>query len=110
MVAVTLVCAPSPRQVFEQALVLAPGATLEDAVRASGLAAHSPTLDWRAMTAGVWGRAAVWDQVLVDGDRIELCRALLVDPKVARRERFKQQGLKGTGLFARRREGGKAGY
>jgi putative ubiquitin-RnfH superfamily antitoxin RatB of RatAB toxin-antitoxin module len=110
MVTVTLVCAPAARVVFEDVLTLAAGATLEEAVRASELATAWPQLDWRAMTAGVWGRAAAWEQVLVEGDRIELCRALLVDPKVARRERFKQQGLKGTGLFARRREGGKAGY
>jgi putative ubiquitin-RnfH superfamily antitoxin RatB of RatAB toxin-antitoxin module len=51
-----------------------------------------------------------WDQALKDGDRIELCRPLTVDPKVARRERFKRQGAKGTGLFANRRKGGKAGY
>lgn len=110
MVAVTLVCAPAPRTVFEEALTLPPGATLEDAVRASGLPARFAGLDWRALTAGIWGRATEWDQVLAEGDRVELCRGLLVDPKVARRERFKQQGRKGTGLFARRREGGKAGY
>ena len=110
MVTVTLVCAPAPRTVFEDVLMLPPGATLEDAVRASGLPAHFPDLDRRALSAGIWGRAAGWDQVLAEGDRVELCRALLVDPKVARRERFKQQGRKGTGLFARRREGGKAGY
>lgn len=110
MAIVTLVCAPAPRTVFEEVLTLAPGATLEDAVRASSLSTRFADLDWRALSAGIWGRAAGWDQVLADGDRVELCRALLVDPKVARRERFKQQGRKGTGLFARQREGGKAGY
>lgn len=110
MAVVTLVCAPAPRTVFEEMLTLPPGATLEDAVRASGLPARFCDLDWRALSTGIWGRAAAWDQVLAEGDRIELCRGLLVDPKVARRERFKQQGRKGTGLFARRREGGKAGY
>ena len=110
MAVVTLVCAPAPRTVFEEMLTLPPGATLEDAVRASSLPARFCDLDWRALSTGIWGRAAAWDQVLAEGDRIELCRGLLVDPKVARRERFKQQGRKGTGLFARRREGGKAGY
>ena len=41
---------------------------------------------------------------------IELCRALRVDPKVARRERFKQQGARRTGLFAKKRPGAAAGY
>lgn len=110
MIIVTLVCAPAPRTVFEEVLTLSAESTLEDAVLASGLSARFAELDWHALSAGIWGRAAGWDQRLSDGDRVELCRALLVDPKVARRERFKQQGRKGTGLFARQREGGKAGY
>ena len=108
---VTLRCSPAPREVFEQVLRLAPGATLADAVGASALAERFPQLDWRAaMTPGIWGREAAWDQPLQDGDRVELCRPLAVDPKVARRERFQRQGARGTGLFARQRQGGKAGY
>ncbi|MET3389576.1 MULTISPECIES: RnfH family protein [Variovorax] len=108
---VTLSCSPAPREVFEQVLRLPQGATLADAVRASELPSRFPNLDWRhAMTPGIWGKAVEWDQVLKDGDRAELCRPLTVDPKVARRERFQRQGARGTGLFANRRKGGKAGY
>ncbi|QNK67584.1 RnfH family protein [Variovorax sp. PAMC26660] len=111
MIEVTLSCSPAAREVFEQVLQLAPGTTLVDAVQASGLVPRFPDLDWRhAMTPGIWGRAVEWDQALKDGDRIELCRPLKVDPKVARRERFQRQGARGTGLFATRRKGGKAGY
>jgi putative ubiquitin-RnfH superfamily antitoxin RatB of RatAB toxin-antitoxin module len=111
MIEVTLSCSPAAREVFEQLLRLAPEATLADAVKASGLSQRFPDLDWRhAMTPGIWGRAVEWDQVLKHGDRIELCRPLTVDPKVARRERFQRQGSRGTGLFANRRQGGKAGY
>jgi putative ubiquitin-RnfH superfamily antitoxin RatB of RatAB toxin-antitoxin module len=111
MIEVTLSCSPAAREVFEQLLRLAPEATLADAVKASGLSQRFPDLDWRhAMTPGIWGRAVEWDQVLKHGDRIELCRPLTVDPKVARRERFQRQGARGTGLFANRRQGGKAGY
>ncbi|MGJ7489365.1 RnfH family protein [Variovorax sp. ZT4R33] len=110
MVAVTLVCAPTPRAVFEQTLSLPDGATLEEAVRASRIGEGWPALAWRDLAPGIWGRSAGWDQVLAEGDRVELCRPLLVDPKVARRERFQRQGSRGAGLFARRREGGKAGY
>lgn len=110
MLAATLVCAAAPRAVFEELLLLPDGATLEDAVRASRLGTHSPALVWRDLTPGIWGRAAPWDQVLAEGDRVELCRPLLVDPKMARRERFQRQGSRGAGLFARRRDGGKAGY
>ena len=111
MIEVTLSCSPAPREVFEEPLRLAAGATVNDAIRASTLAQRFPALDWRGtMTPGIWGRSADWDDALEDGDRVELCRALEVDPKVARRERFQQQGARGTGLFANRRKGGKAGY
>jgi putative ubiquitin-RnfH superfamily antitoxin RatB of RatAB toxin-antitoxin module len=111
MIEVTLSCSPAAREVFEQVLQLAPETTLSDAVLASDLPQRFPDLDWRhAMTPGIWGKAVEWDQALKDGDRIELCRPLKVDPKVARRERFQRQGARGTGLFANRRKGGKAGY
>jgi putative ubiquitin-RnfH superfamily antitoxin RatB of RatAB toxin-antitoxin module len=111
MIEVTLSCSPAPREVFEQVLRLAPQATVADAVEASDLARRHPQLDWRqSMTPGIWGREVEWTQPLKDGDRVELCRPLAVDPKVARRERFQRQGARGTGLFANRRKGGKAGY
>ena len=110
MLQVTVICSPAPREVFEQVVRLAEGATLRDAVQASDLASRFPQLDWQAMAPGLWGKSAPWDQVLRDLDRVELCRPLTVDPKIARRERFKKQGARGTGLFANRRKGGKAGY
>ncbi|WP_159915779.1 RnfH family protein [Pantoea sp. 18069] len=90
-------------QVQEWSLRLPPGACLLDALRAAGLEAS-------ACAAGIWGRRAERSQLLRDGDRVELYRPLLVDPKVARRERFARQGARGAGLFSRQRPGGKAGY
>ena len=90
------------------------GSTLAQALVRSGamaeLAELAEQLANGELTAGIWGRAAMPSQVLEDGDRVELYRALRVDPKVARRERFKGQGSRGAGLFAKRRAGGKAGY
>jgi len=107
---VTLVCSPAARVVHEEQLSLADGASANDAVLASRLHASYPALDWQALQPGVWGRAVAWGSRLQDGDRLELCRELVVDPKVARRERFARQGARGTGLFAKRRAGAKAGY
>lgn len=107
---ITVVYSPAPRETFEETLTLPGGATVRDAVAASQLAASFPALDWAALSTGVWGRACEWDQALAERDRVELCRPLKVDPKVARRERFQRQGARGTGLFASRRQGGKAGY
>ncbi|MFC5605872.1 RnfH family protein [Variovorax soli] len=107
---VTLVCSPAARVVHEELLSLPDDASAQDAVLASRLPASYPALDWHALQPGVWGRAVTWDGGLKNGDRLELCRGLLVDPKVARRERFARQGVRGTGLFAKRRAGAKAGY
>ena len=69
-----------------------------------------PELDLGQAVVGVWGRKAPPGQVLRDRDRIEIYRPLQVDPKVARRERFRKQGARSSGLFAHKRAGGKAGY
>ena len=110
MITVTLCCAVGPGQTFEALLQLPAGSSLRDAVGASTLRRLHPALDWEALTPGIWGRVMPWHQPLSDGDRVELCRPLLVDPKVARRERFQKQGRRSTGLFARSRPGAKAGY
>jgi putative ubiquitin-RnfH superfamily antitoxin RatB of RatAB toxin-antitoxin module len=109
-ITVSIVYSPAPRQVFEEQLVLDDGATAWQAVMASGLLAAFPELDLGHLPVGVWGRKAAAGQVLRDRDRIEIYRPLQVDPKVARRERFRRQGARSTGLFARQRAGGKAGY
>lgn len=91
-------------RVQERSVQLAQGACLQDALQACGLqlAPHQ--------ACGVWGRTKPLDQALHDGDRVELYQPLKVDPKVARRERFAQQGARGAGLFASRRTHSKAGY
>ncbi len=58
----------------------------------------------------LWGEPCALEQVLEDHTRLEITKALRVDPKIARRERFKKQGAKAAGLFAKQRAGGKAGY
>ena len=107
---VTVMFSPAPREVLEWTVVLADGATLRQAVDASGLHEACPGIQLDALQAGVWGRKAAWDQPLREGDRVELYRALRVDPKVARRERFNKQGARAAGLFAKKRPGAKPGY
>ncbi|MFC5499910.1 RnfH family protein [Caenimonas terrae] len=107
---VTVVHSPAPRQVREWSLELPAGATVLQALQASGIAAEFPSLEWNADNVGVWGRKAGAGDLLRDGDRIEVYRPLRVDPKVARRERFRTQGARSAGLFARKRPGAKPGY
>lgn len=110
LVRVVLAWSPAAREVVELALELPAGSTVADALAAGRQAGHAETLDRMLPEAGVWGRRVGGSHVLRDGDRMELYRALTVDPKVARRERFSRQGARGTGLFARRRPGAKPGY
>ncbi|HYE39564.1 MAG TPA: RnfH family protein, partial [Ramlibacter sp.] len=101
---------PGPREVLEWTLELPEGATLRDAVLASGWPQACAGQDVSALDVGIWGRRAALEQPARDGDRIEVYRPLQVDPKVARRERFRKQGARAAGLFASRRPGAKPGY
>jgi len=108
--AVTVVYAPSPRQVHEVGLTLPAGSTVQAAIDASGLRARYPDMDLAPGSVGVWGRKTPLEHVLREHDRVEIWRPLRVDPKLARRERFGKQGARAAGLFAKRRPGGKPGY
>jgi putative ubiquitin-RnfH superfamily antitoxin RatB of RatAB toxin-antitoxin module len=107
---VTVLYSPAPRQVLEWAVELPEGATLRDAVLASGWQAACPGADISRLEFGLWGRRTEAGQVVRDGDRVEIYRGLRVDPKVARRERFDRQGARAAGLFSKRRPGAKPGY
>jgi uncharacterized protein len=107
---VTVLLARGPRQVQSCELKMAPGSTATMAVRQSGLLQDLPQDAINALALAIWGRQVPGSQLLRTGDRVELTRSLTVDPKVARRERFAKQGAKGAGLFAKRRDGAKAGY
>jgi putative ubiquitin-RnfH superfamily antitoxin RatB of RatAB toxin-antitoxin module len=107
---VTVVYSPSPREVLQWRLSLPQGASVRQAVLASGLPDACPDLVLEQALPGVWGRKVGWSQPLRDRDRVEIYRPLTVDPKVARRERFRRQGARSAGLFAKRRPGAKPGY
>jgi hypothetical protein len=117
-VLVTLCWSLGSRQVQELSLCVAEGSTV-GAVLDQGVAlwlqSHE-TADASALSSlqfqqpGIWGRPVPWTHGVQAGDRIELYRPLQVDPKVARRQRFKRQGKGRTGLFANRKSGSAAGY
>jgi putative ubiquitin-RnfH superfamily antitoxin RatB of RatAB toxin-antitoxin module len=107
---VTVSYSPAPRQVLEWSVQVPEGGTVGQALLASGWPAACPGIEVAQAEVGIWGRRCTSQQVVQEGDRVEVYRGLLVDPKVARRERFKSQGARGTGLFARKRPGAKPGY
>jgi putative ubiquitin-RnfH superfamily antitoxin RatB of RatAB toxin-antitoxin module len=110
---ITLMYSPAPRVVHERLLELTTGVTVKQAIEQSGLLAECPEIDVsqpEAFTVCIWGKKTTPNHVLRDLDRIEICRPLTVDPKVARRERFQKQGTSRAGLFSKRRVGAKPGY
>ncbi len=84
---VSVAYSPHAGAIDETALTLGAGATVADALRASGLQARHGQLDLAAAPLGVWGVRCRREQVLRDRDRVEVYRALQVDPKDARRRR-----------------------
>ena len=71
------------------ALKLPAGTTAKEAVSRSGLARRFPELDG-SQPLGVYGKRVTEDYVLQEGDRLEILRPLMVDPKEARRLRAKK--------------------
>jgi len=70
-------------------LTLAQGTTLRQAVLASGVDAQFPGLDLAHCPVGIFGKVVAKPEtrVLQDGERVEIYRSLLADPKDVRRQR-----------------------
>ena len=86
MVALEVIYA-KPEQLELVTLTMPEGATLEEAIQASGLLEKFPELALSGLNIGVFGVVCKPDQPVKEGDRIEIYRALLHDPKEARRQR-----------------------
>jgi putative ubiquitin-RnfH superfamily antitoxin RatB of RatAB toxin-antitoxin module len=82
---------PRPGVAEESTLQLPVGATLLDALLASGLLKAEAALGPLQESVGVWGRLRPLDAALQPGDRVELYRPLEIDPKEARRRRQRRQ-------------------
>ena len=71
------------------ALVLPVGSTVGDALRHSGLLERHG-LAAGALKTGIWSQPCDLQSSLRDRDRVEIYRPLVVDPKEARRLRYKR--------------------
>jgi putative ubiquitin-RnfH superfamily antitoxin RatB of RatAB toxin-antitoxin module len=66
---------------------VAAGATLEEAVRASGILEQYPDIDLTKNKVGVFGKLGEPGDPLHAGDRVEIYRPLIADPKQVRKQR-----------------------
>ncbi|HEX5393616.1 MAG TPA: RnfH family protein [Rhodocyclaceae bacterium] len=63
------------------------GATLQQAVEASGLIAKYPEIDLAKGKFGIFAKLSKVDTVVRDKDRVEIYRPLIADPKEVRKQR-----------------------
>lgn len=84
------VCYAGPEGQFILPLELSAGATVNDAVTASGLRERVPGLRVDDQHVGVFSRPCTLATTLREGDRVEIYRPLQLDPREARRERARR--------------------
>jgi putative ubiquitin-RnfH superfamily antitoxin RatB of RatAB toxin-antitoxin module len=77
----------TPERQARYLLELDAGATAGEAVARSGALEEFPEIDLRRNRLGVYGRLVALETRLGDGDRVEILRPLVADPKQARRRR-----------------------
>jgi uncharacterized protein len=87
-ISVTVVYA-LPACATEIAVRLPSGATVDDALVGSGIASRHPEADLAHCPVGIFGKRVDRQARVADGDRIELYRPLIADPKTTRRKRAK---------------------
>jgi putative ubiquitin-RnfH superfamily antitoxin RatB of RatAB toxin-antitoxin module len=74
----------------EQALLAVEGPkgmSVREAIERSGILKRFPEIDLEVNRVGIFGKAASLDQTLETGDRVEIYRPLIADPKAQRKKR-----------------------
>jgi putative ubiquitin-RnfH superfamily antitoxin RatB of RatAB toxin-antitoxin module len=80
----------TPGEQLILSLPAVPGLTVEQAIRRSGILERFPEIDLAANKVGIFGKLAALDTELAAGDRVEIYRPLIADPKAARKKRAAQ--------------------
>lgn len=81
---------------FRAHVDLREGATVRDAIEASGVLRVHQDIDVATQKVGVFGKVKALDAVLADFDRVEIYRPLKVDPKTARQRRVDKSRKAGS--------------
>ena len=90
LIAIEVACAEADRQTVLPLAVPA-GCTAGEAIERSGILGLHPSIDAAACGVGIFGREVPRDRVLEAGDRVEVLRPLVEDPK-ERRRRLAREG------------------
>ncbi|GIU43844.1 RnfH family protein [Shewanella algidipiscicola] len=76
-----------PTQQKRITVTVAPGTTCIEAVKQSDICRFFPEIDLKNVKLGIFSRAVKHDEVLQPGQRVEIYRPLIADPKDVRRKR-----------------------
>ena len=85
MIAVEIVAALPDRQKLIELKVPA-GSSIADVIDSSKILRYFPELAGEELETGIWGRIVPRESQVKDGDRVELYRQLLIEPREARRQ------------------------
>ncbi|MEO8599755.1 MAG: RnfH family protein [bacterium] len=81
------VCYAKPEIQLLRDLSVPPGTSLQAAIVQSGILDDMPEIDLMSCRVGIYAKLKTLDAILRDGDRIEIYRPLIADPKESRRRR-----------------------
>ncbi len=76
-----------PEKQYLQRVKLEEGSTVEEAIRASGLLELRSEIDLQKNKVGIYSRPVKLSDQVKEGDRVEIYRPLIADPKELRRQR-----------------------
>jgi uncharacterized protein len=94
------ICFALPDQQTLLSVDVPPDTTVRQAIEGSGMIEQCPEIDLSTLSVGVFGKIVALDTVVSAGDRIEIYRALKVDPKLARQRRVEK--TRATSIEGRR--------
>lgn len=83
-----------PQKQYLQRVTLDAGSTVEQAIIASGIMSLRDDIDLSQNKVGIYSRTVKLQDVLQDGDRVEIYRPLIADPKELRRQRAEKSANK----------------
>ncbi|WP_028117362.1 RnfH family protein [Ferrimonas senticii] len=84
-----------PSEAFVRKVTLPEGATAQQAIEASGVLQRYPEIDLAKQKIGIFSNPVKPMQVLNEGDRVEIYRPLLADPREVRKRRAEKAKAEG---------------
>lgn len=82
--------AEAERQLWMR-LEIPDGSTVQQAIQLSGVLMQFPEIDLSVQKVGIFGKLVKLDAAVQDGDRVEIYRPIIADPKTVKRRRVETQ-------------------